>query len=146
MDANYLELELLGIRVNLDTNYLESEWICPLNGSAVRHGSRSSVLPKPRRRKYWNFQPDARVFIEKWCRTQITSQRYSGYPELRAPPWLSQNRRSYLHIGLIICSGQYIAISMGGTCRFDRIISPWVLFKSGYPLTVLATSSVLDSR
>ena len=31
----------------------------------------------------------------------------------------------------VICSGNYIAFSIGGTCRFDRIILSWVLSTQG---------------
>ena len=59
----------------------------------------------------------------------LSPKWYTAGTPIEERPVTSRNKRSYLHI-VSICSGKYIAFSIGWTCRFDRSEVPNALILS----------------
>ena len=54
----------------------------------------------------------------------------TGYPSFESAPRQAEYKRSGLHIiDIRVCSAKHLAVSMGGTCRYDRI-KPRMLLSS----------------
>ena len=72
-----------------------------------------------------------------WDLFILSPKWYTAGTPIEERPVTSRNKRSYLHIASI-CSGKYVAFSIGGACRFDRSEVPNSLILSalisGYPL------------